>query len=79
MLFAPSPMPYALGPLPSADTPYLVLKFLKYTAYCVFSFTRKQLPVMIPQRGDLSIQLKLLREEERANAAIVTNGQNIRE
>jgi len=72
MLYAPCPFLYA-------STPYLVSKFLKYTAYCVFSFTRKQLPVMILQRGNSSIQLKLLREEEHANAAIVTNGQNIRE
>jgi hypothetical protein len=64
--------------MPSADTPYLVSKFLKYTAYCVFPFTRKRLPVMILQIGISSILLKLLIEEERVDAAIVTNGQNSR-
>jgi coenzyme F420-reducing hydrogenase beta subunit len=64
--------------MPSAGTPYLVSKFLKYTAYCVFPFTRKRLPVMILQIGISSILLKLLIEEERVDAAIVTNGQNSR-
>jgi hypothetical protein len=44
----------------------------KYTAYCVFLFTRKRLPDSIFQISDPSILLKLLKEEERIDAAIAT-------
>jgi hypothetical protein len=64
-------MRLALCPLPVPHILYQIHH--KYTAYCVFPFTRKRLPAMLFQTGISIILLKLLIEEERIVVASVAD------